>query len=414
MRRRVVVTGIGAVSPLGNTAKELIEGFKEGRCGISEIEGMDMTNHKAKLAGQAKAFKAEDHFDAKEARRMDRVTQLGIVASREAVKDSGILDVQVDKTRCGVIVSSGIGGLSTIEKNHTDGMNKGFHRISPFFIPMAITNITAGSVAIEFGFKGTCQCVVTACASATDSIGIAFHKIRDGYEDVMLAGGSEASITPLGIGGFSAMKALSFEEDVTRASIPFDKDRNGFVMGEGAGVLVLEELEHAKKRGAKIYAEVIGYGSSCDAFHITAPDSEAEGAIACLNRALEDARLSPDCIDYINAHGTSTPLNDACETKAVKAVFKEHAYKLMMSSTKSMTGHLLGAAGAVEGIACIMAVHEDFVPATIHYQNRDEDCDLDIVPNQGRRAKVDYALSNSLGFGGHNATLVFKKYREEQ
>lgn len=414
MRRRVVVTGIGAVSPLGNTAKELIEGFKEGRCGISQIEGMDMTNHKAKLAGQAKTFKAEEYFDAKEARRMDRVTQMGIVASREAVKDSGILDAEPDKSRCGVIVSSGIGGLSTIEKNHTDGMNKGFHRISPFFIPMAITNITAGSVAIEFGFKGTCQCIVTACASATDSIGIAFHKIRDGYEDVMLAGGSEASITPLGIGGFSAMKALSFEEDVSRASIPFDKDRNGFVMGEGAGVIVLEEYEHAKKRGAKIYAEVVGYGSSCDAFHITAPNPEAEGAVACLNRALEDAQLSPECIDYINAHGTSTPLNDACETKAVKEVFKEHAYKLMMSSTKSMTGHLLGAAGAVEGIACIMAVQEDFVPATIHYRNKDEDCDLDIVPNEGRRAKIDYALSNSLGFGGHNATLIFKKYREEE
>lgn len=413
MKRRVIITGMGAVSCLGNTAKELIEGFKVGKCGISPIEGMDLTNHKATLAAQAKSYNPDDYFDSKEARRIDRVTQFGIVASREAMADSGLLDYSVDRDRFGVIVSSGIGGLTSIEKNHEDGLKKGFNRISPFFIPMAITNITAGSIAIEFGLNGTCQCVVTACASATDSIGIAFHKIRDGYEDIILAGGAEASITPLGIGGFSAMKALSFSDDVNRASIPFDKDRNGFVMGEGAGVLVLEEYEHAKKRNAKIYAEIVGYGSTCDAFHITAPDSEVKGAIKCLEKAIDDANIDATKINYINAHGTSTPLNDACETKAVKAVFKEHSNNLMMSSTKSMTGHLLGAAGAIESIACIMAVNEDFVPPTINYKNKDEECDLDIVPNVGRKAKVDYALNNSLGFGGHNATIIFKKYIED-
>lgn len=411
--RRVVITGMGAVSSLGNTAKELWENARKGVCGISPIEGIDLSNHKARLAGQAKSFQAAEHFDAKEARRMDRVTQFALVAAREAMKDSGLDTDTLDKKRCGVIVSSGIGGLSTIERENEVGLNRGFHRISPFFIPMAITNITAGSIAIEAGFQGTCHCIVTACASATDSIGAAFHRIREGQQDVMLAGGTEASITPLGLGGFSAMKALSFSDDVTRASIPFDKERSGFVMGEGSGIFVLEEYEHAKKRNATIYAEIVGYGSTCDAFHITAPDSEGRGAARCMEAAVEDAGLKPAQIDYINAHGTSTPLNDACETKAIKSLFGEHAYKLAISSTKSMVGHLLGASGAVEGIVTVMTLKDGFITPTIHYREKDEDCDLDIVPNEGREAEVTYALSNSFGFGGHNATIVLKKYREE-
>lgn len=412
--RRVVITGIGAVSPLGNTAKDLWENAKYGVCGIFPIERMNIENCKAKLAGQAKQFRAEDYFDTKEVRRMDRVTQFAIVAAKEALRDSRLDLESLEKERCGVIVSSGIGGLSTIERENEVGLSRGFHRISPFFIPMAITNITAGSIAIEAGFQGTCHCIVTACASATDSIGEAFHKIREGHQDVMLAGGAEASITPLGIGGFSAMKALSFSDDVTRASIPFDKERNGFVMGEGSGILVLEEYEHAKKRNAAIYAEVVGYASTCDAFHITAPDSQGRGAARCMELALKDAGVEIGKIDYINAHGTSTPLNDACETKAIKSLFREHAYRLAVSSTKSMVGHLLGASGAVEALVTAMTVKEDFVTPTIHYREKDEDCDLDIVANQGRNAKVDYALSNSFGFGGHNAAIVLKKYKEER
>lgn len=410
MSRRVVITGIGAVSPLGNTVEKLWQGTKAGHCGIREIQGMDLTNHKAHLAGQVIDFREEDYFDKKVARRMDRVTQLGIVAAREAIKDSGLVLEELDKDVCGVIVSSGIGGLETIERENASGMTKGFHRISPFFIPMAITNITAGSIAIEFGFRGSCHCIVTACASATDSIGESFRRIRDGYQDVMLAGGAEASVTPLGLGGFSAMKALSFSEDVSRASIPFDKERNGFVMGEGSGILILEEYEHAKARNAKIYAEIIGYGTTCDAYHITAPNAEGLGAVKCMAMALKDAQLSETKIDYINAHGTSTPLNDLCETKAIKSVFGQHAQNLMVSSTKSMVGHLLGASGGIEAIVTAMSLKEGFVTPTIHYREKDEDCDLDIVPNVGRKANLQYAISNSFGFGGHNATIVFKKH----
>ncbi len=410
MSRRVVITGIGAVSPLGNTVEKLWQGTKAGHCGIREIQGMDLTNHKAHLAGQVIDFREEDYFDKKVARRMDRVTQLGIVAAREAIKDSGLVLEELDKDVCGVIVSSGIGGLETIERENASGMTKGFHRISPFFIPMAITNITAGSIAIEFGFRGSCHCIVTACASATDSIGESFRRIRDGYQDVMLAGGAEASVTPLGLGGFSAMKALSFSEDVSRASIPFDKERNGFVMGEGSGILILEEYEHAKARNAKIYAEIIGYGTTCDAYHITAPNAEGLGAEKCMAMALKDAQLSETKIDYINAHGTSTPLNDLCETKAIKSVFGQHAQNLMVSSTKSMVGHLLGASGGIEAIVTAMSLKEGFVTPTIHYREKDEDCDLDIVPNVGRKANLQYAISNSFGFGGHNATIVFKKH----
>lgn len=383
---------------------------KKGECGISEITRFHYEGQKAKFAGEAVHFQEGDYFDQKVCRRMDRVTKFGIVASREAIQDSGLCLKELDKTRCGVIVSSGIGGLETIGKEHTTGMNKGFHRISPFFIPMAITNITAGSIAIETGFQGSCHCIVTACASATDSIGMSFRRIRDGYQDIMLTGGAEASITELGIGGFSAMKALSFSDDITRASIPFDRERNGFVMGEGSGILVLEEYEHAKKRNAKIYAEIVGYGTTCDAFHITAPNSEGEGAARCMQLALDDAGVSSERIDYINAHGTSTPLNDVGETKAIKKVFQKRAYELMISSTKSMVGHLLGASGGIESIVTALSLHEGYVTPTIHYKEKDEECDLDVIPNVGREKDIQFAMSNSLGFGGHNATLLFKKY----
>ncbi len=411
MKRRVVISGVGSVSPLGTTATALWQGAKAGKCGISKIEGIDLGKLKVSVAGQAKEYKDEEHFDLKAARRMDRVTKLGIVAAREAIKDSGINLDEVDKESCGVIVSSGIGGLKSIENEHETGMTKGFHRVFPFFIPMAISNITAGSIAIEFGFKASCHCIVTACASATDSIGEGFRRIRDSYQDLALVGGTEASITKLGLGGFSSMKALSFSDDVNRASIPFDKERSGFVMGEGSGILLLEEYEHAKKRNAKIYAEVIGYGSTCDAYHITAPNEEGLGAAKCMEMALKDANITPDKIDYINAHGTSTPLNDLCETKAIKKVFKDHAYKLMVSSSKSIVGHLLGASGGVEAIITAMSLKEGFVPPTINYREKDEECDLDIVPCEGRNATIEYAISNSFGFGGHNASIVLKKYQ---
>ncbi len=411
MKRRVVISGMGAVSPLGTTVHDLWQGAKMGKCGLSKIEGIDLGKLKVSVAGQAKDYKDEDYFDQKSARRMDRVTKLGIVAAREAIEDSALDLDKIDKTNCGVIVSSGIGGLQSIENEHETGMTKGFHRVFPFFIPMAISNITAGSIAIELGFQGSCHCIVTACASATDSIGEGFRRIRDGYQDIVLAGGTEASITQLGLGGFSSMKALSFSDDISRASIPFDKERSGFVMGEGSGIVLLEEYEHAKRRNATIYAEIVGYGSTCDAHHITAPNEEGLGAARCMEMALKDAGLSPERIDYINAHGTSTPLNDLCETKAIKKVFKDHAYKLMMSSTKSIVGHLLGASGGVEAIITALSLREGFITPTINYREQDENCDLDIVPCVGRKADIEYAISNSFGFGGHNASIVLKKYQ---
>ena len=342
-------------------------------------------------------------------RKMDRVTQLAMVAAAQAMEDSGLNIETEDAARCGVIVSSGIGGLSTIESEHSRGLEKGFDRVSPHFIPMVITNMSAGHIAIRYGFKGMCSCPVTACASGSNAIGDAFRQIRDGYADVMLCGGTEASITPLGIGGFTSLKALHTGTDPLRASIPFDAERSGFVMGEGAGILILEEYEHAKARGAKIYAELAGYAANCDAHHITAPAPGGEGAARCMTLAMADAGVAPEEVGYINAHGTSTPMNDSCETAAIKAAFGEQAGKLAVSSTKSMTGHLLGASGAVEAIFTALAVRDDFVPATIGYKVADPACDLDIVPNNGREMHLTAALSNSLGFGGHNACLVFKK-----
>lgn len=407
--RRVVVTGLGAITPIGNSVSQMWESVKAGKCGIDKITLFDTTDRKVTLAGEVKNYVPEAFLDKREARKMDRYVQFAMAAANEAMKDAGLDMEKEDTSRCGCIVSSGIGGLGTIEAEDKKGMEKGYDRVSPHFIPMVISNMAAGNIAIAYGFHGMCTCPVTACASGTNAIGDAFRQIRDGYADVMICGGSEASITPLGIGGFTSLKALSQAEDPKRASIPFDKERSGFVMGEGAGVLILEEYEHAVNRGAKIYCEVAGYGANCDAHHITAPLEDGSMAAKCMQMAMNDAGVLPENIDYINAHGTSTPLNDKGETKAVKLAFGEHAEHVMMSSTKSMTGHLLGASGAVEGIITALSVQNDFVPATIGYQVPDENCDLDIVANEGRNVSVNYAMSNSLGFGGHNATVIFKK-----
>lgn len=412
MKRRVVITGMGTVNPLGNSVADSWKRVRANQCGIGEIKSFDTSDFPVKLAGEVKDFNPDEIIGKKEARRMARFTQLAVAAADEAVKDSGIDFKTEDTERCGVIVSSGIGGLSTIEEEHAKGMEKGFSKVSPFFIPMAISNMSAGQIAIRFGLHAMCSCVVTACAGGNNAIGDAFRQVRDGYSDVMVCGGSESCITALGVGGFASLKALNTTDDVARASIPFDKERNGFVIAEGAGILVIEELEHAIGRGAKIYAELCGYGANCDAYHITAPDPEGNGGAKCMSLALSDADMSPEDVDYINAHGTSTHMNDSCETKAVRKAFGSWADKLMVSSTKSMTGHMLGGAGAVEAVFTTLAVKENFVPATINYKVPDEECDLDVVPNEGRNTLVRAAVSNTLGFGGHNASLVIRKYEK--
>lgn len=408
--RRVVVTGIGMITPVGNNTSDSWNAVKNGECGIGPITHYDTTGRKVTLAGEVKDYDPGATIDPKELRKMDRFVQFAMTAASEAVESSGIDFASENTERAGVIISSGIGGFATIQSEIIKGNEKGYDRVSPYFIPQIISNMAAGQIAIKYGLNGMCSCVVTACAGGTNAIGDAFHRIRDGYEDVMLCGGTEACITEIGIGGFTSMRALHTGDDPKRASIPFDKDRSGFVMGEGAAVLILEEEEHAKKRGADIYGEVVGYGANCDANHITAPLEDGSMAAKCLTLALNDANVKPEDIDYINAHGTSTHLNDSGETKAIKLAFSEHAKKLMVSSTKSMTGHLLGAAGAVEAGFSVLALKDGFVPATIGYENFDEECDLDIVPNVGRNKDIKYAVSNSLGFGGHNACLVFKKY----
>lgn len=408
--RRVVVTGIGMITPVGNNTSDSWNAVKNGECGIGPITHYDTTGRKVTLAGEVKDYDPAATIDPKELRKMDRFVQFAMTAASEAVEASGIDFASENTERAGVIISSGIGGFATIQSEIIKGNEKGYDRVSPYFIPQIISNMAAGQIAIKYGLNGMCSCVVTACAGGTNAIGDAFHRIRDGYEDVMLCGGTEACITEIGIGGFTSMRALHTGNDPKRASIPFDKDRSGFVMGEGAAVLILEEEEHAKKRGADIYGEVVGYGANCDANHITAPLEDGSMAAKCLTLALNDANVKPEDIDYINAHGTSTHLNDSGETKAIKLAFSEHAKKLMVSSTKSMTGHLLGAAGAVEAGFSVLALKDGFVPATIGYENFDEECDLDIVPNVGRNKDIKYAVSNSLGFGGHNACLVFKKY----
>lgn len=409
-KRRVVVTGIGTINPIGHNVEETWKSIEEGKCGIAPISLFDTKDMKVTLAGEVKDFDVTKYIDKKEAKKMDRFIQMGMIAAKEAVTDSGLDINNIDSHRFGVIVSSGIGGLGSIEKNYQTGEKRGFDRVSPFFIPMTISNLAAGHIAIAYHAQGLCTCPVTACAGGTNAIGDAFRNIRDGYQDVMIAGGCEASVTPLGIGGFTSMKALSDATDPTRASIPFDKERNGFVMGEGAGILILEELEHALKRGAHIYGEMTGYGVSCDAHHITAPLPNGEGGAYAMQNALDDAGISYDVIDYINAHGTSTHLNDLCETEAIKSVFKEHAYKLAVSSTKGHTGHCLGAAGGIEAVLSVLALKHNFIPPTLNYQVKDEECDLNVVPNIGVKKDLHYVMSNSLGFGGHNASIIFKEY----
>jgi len=410
MKNRVVITGMGAVTPIGNDVNNFWDNIKKGKCGIDVIKSFDITDFKCKLAAEVKDFDVTVALDKREARKMDKYCQYAMVAAAEAVNDSG-LDVQaIDSERMAVIVGSGIGGIGTIEREHTKLMEKGPNRVTPYLIPMIIGNMAAGNIAIKYGAKGMCSSVVTACATGTNAIGDAFHMIQDGRADIIIAGGAEASIEPLALAGFISLTALSNSEDPLRASIPFDKERNGFVMGDGAGIVILESLEHAQKRNAKIYAEVSGYGSTCDAYHITSPSPTGEGAARSMVMALKDADIKAEEVSYINAHGTSTPYNDKFETLAIKAAFGEYAYKIPVSSTKSMTGHLLGASGAIEAIVCVKALEEGFVPATIGYKVPDEDCDLDYVPNVGRSEQLKYAMSNSLGFGGHNATILLKKW----
>ena len=410
MERRVVITGLGAITPIGNNTKEFWEGIKAGKCGIDEITHFDTTNFKVKLAAEVKGYNPEEYFDRKAAKRLDTFSQFAIIAAKEAWEDSKLDKEKENMERVGVILGSGIGGLETMEKEMTNIHEKGPDRVSPMFIPMNIANMAAGNVAIELGAKGESISMVTACASGTHCIGESFRMIKNGYQDIVISGGTEAAITPIGIAGFTNIKALSQATDKNRASIPFDKERSGFVMGEGAGIVILEELEHAKSRNAKIYAEVVGYGATSDAYHITSPAPEGEGGARAMKIAMEEANVKPEEITYINAHGTSTHLNDSCETEAIKTALGEASSKVMVSSTKGHTGHLLGAAGGVEAVVCAKSVEEGFVPATINYKVPDEECDLDIVPNEGRKVEVKYAMSNSLGFGGHNATILFKKY----
>jgi len=411
--RRVVVTGVGAVTPLGNSVEEFWNGLIEGRSGIDYIKEFnpDDYNLSVKFAAEIKDFNPTDYIDSKEAKRMSRFVQYAFIAAREAVKDSGLELDKIDHNRAGVLVGTGIGGLRDIEAQHSVILEKGAKRVSPFFIPSGISNIASGYISIEYGFKGPNSCVVTACATGTHAIGDAMKIIQRGDADIMIAGGSEAAITPLGMAGFASMKALSTRNDDPKgASRPFDAERDGFVMGEGAGILVLEELEHAKRRGAKIYAEVIGYGMTGDAYHITAPCADADGAKRVIEMALNDARINPIEVDYVNAHGTSTPLNDKVETLAIKEIFGKHAYDLKVSSIKSMIGHLLGAAGAVEAISTVKTIETGIIPPTINYEHPDPECDLDYVPNRAIEYPVKIAISNSFGFGGTNACLVFKAY----
>ena len=414
-KRRVVITGLGTVNPLGNNTADSWAAARAGKCGIGPITQFDASEFKCKLAGEVKGFDPETVVDKKEARKMARFTLLALGAAAEAIQDSGI-DCEAEAENIGVIVSSGIGGLPTIEEQHSRGEEKGMEKVSPYFVPMAIANMAAAQIAIRFGLKGMCTCPVTACAGGTNAVGDAFHRIRDGYEPVMVCGGAESCISPLGIGGFTSMKALSTAADPDAASLPFDARRGGFVMGEGSGVLVLEELEHAKARGAHIYAEVAGGGMSADAYHLTATHPEGLGAILSMQNALEDAGMKPEDIDYINVHGTSTPVGDISEIKAIVEVFGDAAHKLNISSTKSMTGHLLGATGALEAMFCTMALVDDIVPPTINHEEGDEDEEIDYTLNftfnKAEKRPVRAALSNSFGFGGHNATVILKKYEK--
>ena len=415
--RRVVITGLGAITPLGQTVKETWENLVKGKSGVGYIDRFDTSNLPVKIAAQIRNFDPLKRLSQKEAgvpiKKLDLFSIYALWAAEEAIEDSALLKGPFDPDRVGVIIASGIGGVETLEREIIVGYTKGYDKISPYFIPMMIPDMASGLIAIKYRFKGPNYCTVSACASSAHAIGDAFRLIRYGDADVMVVGGSEAPIIPTAVAGFSSMKALSTRnEEPEKASRPFDRDRDGFVMGEGAAVLVLEEYEHAMRRGAKMYAELVGYGATADAYHITAPCVDGEGAVKCMLSALEDAKLSPDEVDYINAHGTSTKLNDAAETLAIKKVFGERAYKIPISSTKSMIGHLLGAAGAIEALATIMTIHTGIIHPTINYENPDPECDLDYVPNDARKKEVNVAISNSFGFGGHNVCLVFKRLEE--
>ncbi|MFK3937298.1 beta-ketoacyl-ACP synthase II [Alkalihalobacillus sp. NPDC078783] len=409
-KKRVVVTGMGAVTPLGLDVESTWNGIKEGVSGVGPLTRVDADAFPMKVAAEITDFDPASFMDKKESRKMDRFTQYAVAASLMALKDSGFEITETNAPRIGVWIGSGIGGMETYEQQFHNFIEKGQRRVSPFFVPMLIPDMASGQVSIITGAKGVNSCSVTACASGTNSIGDAFKVIQRGDADAMITGGAEAPITNMSIAGFCSAKAVTHNEDPATASRPFDANRDGFVMGEGSGILILESLESAQARGAHIYAEIVGYGASGDAHHITAPAPGGEGGARAIQMALDDAGLKPEEIQYVNAHGTSTPMNEKFETMAIKSVFKEHAYNMAVSSTKSMTGHLLGAAGAVEAIFSIKAIMEQVLPPTINYETPDPDCDLDYVPNKARNAEVDAVLSNSLGFGGHNATLIFKKY----
>jgi 3-oxoacyl-[acyl-carrier-protein] synthase II len=413
MNNRVVITGLGVISPVGNNVEEFWKNLLNGVSGIDYIKAFDATEFPTRIAAEVHNFNPEEYLDKKDVKRTDRFVQFAVAASTLALKNSGLNMDEEDADRIGVYIGSGIGGLATFEEQHRVLMEKGPRRVSPFFIPMMISNMASGQVSISIGAKGPNSAAVSACATGTNSIGDAFKIIQRGEADVMFAGGAEATIRPMALAGFCSAKAMSTNNDEPKkASRPFDLNRDGFVMGEGSGIVVLESLEHAKKRGANILAEVVGYGMSGDAHHVTMPAPEGEGAARCMRMAIRDAGLNPEDIDYINAHGTSTGPNDKYETMAIKTVFGETAYKVPISSTKSMTGHLLGAAGAVEAIACTLAIRDQIIPPTINYETPDPECDLDYVPNEARKAKIDVTMSNSLGFGGHNATIVIRKFAE--
>ena len=412
MKRRVVITGMGAVTPIGNDVETFWEAVKKGVTGIGPITKFDTTEYKVKLAAEVKGFVAKERMDFKAAKRMELFSQYAVAAAMEAFAQAGIDMAKENPYRAGVSIGSGIGGLSIMESEHEKILTKGPTRVNPFLIPMMISNMAAGNVAIALGLKGKCVNVVTACATGSHSIGDALRAIQYGDADIMVAGGTESAITPIGVAGFSALTALTTSTDPNRASIPFDKERSGFVIGEGAGVVVLEELEHAKQRGAQILAEVSGYGATCDAFHITSPSEDGEGAAMAMHLAMEEARVRPEEVTYINAHGTSTHHNDLFETRAIKKAFGEVAKQLYVNSTKSMTGHLLGAAGAVECIVCVKSILDGYIHATVNSRESEEECDLNYMFGEGICKEVNYAISNSLGFGGHNASLLIAKYQE--
>ena len=409
-KRRVVVTGLGAVTPIGNNVKDFWAGIREGKVGIGSITKFDTTDYKVKIAAEVKDFNAKDHVDPRSARRMDPFCQYAVTAAKEALEDSGIDMEKEDSFRAGVIVGSGIGSLPQVENNYEKILTKGPGKVNPLMVPMMISNMAAGNISIQFGLRGKCTDVVTACASGTHSIGDAFRAIQYGDAEIMLAGGTESCICPTGVAGFTALTALTKTEDAARASIPFDKDRSGFVLGEGAGIVVLEELEHAKARGARIYAELVGYGATADAFHITSPAEDGAGAARAMELAMEEAGVQPSEVEYINAHGTSTHHNDLFETRAIHKAFGDAAKNLVVNSTKSMIGHLLGAAGGVEFVTCVKSLEEGFIHQTVGTTEPDEECDLNYAIGSPVEKEIRYAMSNSLGFGGHNATLLVKKY----